>query len=257
MSSSWTISSGCWVRSVQGDESNPSADEPLLDFTPIGPRFSNSVLQTLMVLLARRPPKVESSQSTQSVSSSHPVCKKGPPPTHPSHIFPPPCPDRPRPQRGLRFRVACPAIGIPSCHRHRAPGGAAVPLRRRAAPRHRHARASRVRADRRRGRLSAHECWHQEAAEHGRDGQARARRGRRAVDECPDGAGHVERRSVDCSTLYRCAMARYPCTDTSRGIATDPGPGPARHTDNATANHNRAVVRYVIRSLLNRSRTTA
>ncbi|PIL37464.1 transporter [Ganoderma sinense ZZ0214-1] len=31
--------------------------ERLLDFTPIGPRFSNSVLQTLMVLLARRPPK--------------------------------------------------------------------------------------------------------------------------------------------------------------------------------------------------------
>ncbi|KAI0722598.1 vesicular-fusion protein SEC18 [Earliella scabrosa] len=31
--------------------------ERLLDFTPIGPRFSNTVLQTLMVLLARRPPK--------------------------------------------------------------------------------------------------------------------------------------------------------------------------------------------------------
>ncbi|KAI0722320.1 vesicular-fusion protein SEC18 [Cerioporus squamosus] len=31
--------------------------ERLLDFTPIGPRFSNAVLQTLMVLLARRPPK--------------------------------------------------------------------------------------------------------------------------------------------------------------------------------------------------------
>lgn len=27
------------------------------DFTPIGPRFSNSVLQTLLVLFARRPPK--------------------------------------------------------------------------------------------------------------------------------------------------------------------------------------------------------
>lgn len=32
--------------------------ERLLDWTPIGPRFSNSVLQTLLVLLARRPPKV-------------------------------------------------------------------------------------------------------------------------------------------------------------------------------------------------------
>ncbi|PCH40892.1 AAA-domain-containing protein [Wolfiporia cocos MD-104 SS10] len=31
--------------------------ERLLDFTPIGPRFSNTVLQTLMVLFARRPPK--------------------------------------------------------------------------------------------------------------------------------------------------------------------------------------------------------
>lgn len=29
-----------------------------VDFTPIGPRFSNSVLQALMVLLSRRPPKV-------------------------------------------------------------------------------------------------------------------------------------------------------------------------------------------------------
>ncbi|KAH8094942.1 vesicular-fusion protein SEC18 [Cristinia sonorae] len=31
--------------------------ERLLDFTPIGPRFSNAVLQALMVLLTRRPPK--------------------------------------------------------------------------------------------------------------------------------------------------------------------------------------------------------
>ncbi|KAH9942575.1 vesicular-fusion protein SEC18 [Amylocystis lapponica] len=31
--------------------------ERLLEFTPIGPRFSNQVLQTLMVLLGRRPPK--------------------------------------------------------------------------------------------------------------------------------------------------------------------------------------------------------
>jgi len=31
--------------------------ERLLDFTPIGPRFSNTVLQTLMVLFQRRPPK--------------------------------------------------------------------------------------------------------------------------------------------------------------------------------------------------------
>lgn len=31
--------------------------ERLLDFTPIGPRFSNSVLQTLLVLFAKRPPK--------------------------------------------------------------------------------------------------------------------------------------------------------------------------------------------------------
>ncbi|KAF7792841.1 hypothetical protein EIP86_003942 [Pleurotus ostreatoroseus] len=31
--------------------------ERLLDFTPIGPRFSNSILQALMVLFAKRPPK--------------------------------------------------------------------------------------------------------------------------------------------------------------------------------------------------------
>lgn len=32
--------------------------ERLLDWTPVGPRFSNAVLQTLMVLMAKRPPKV-------------------------------------------------------------------------------------------------------------------------------------------------------------------------------------------------------
>ncbi|KAI0040942.1 AAA-domain-containing protein [Auriscalpium vulgare] len=31
--------------------------ERLLDWTPVGPRFSNSVLQSLMVLMAKRPPK--------------------------------------------------------------------------------------------------------------------------------------------------------------------------------------------------------
>ncbi|KAI0797023.1 AAA-domain-containing protein [Abortiporus biennis] len=31
--------------------------ERLLEFTPIGPRFSNAILQTLMVLFSRRPPK--------------------------------------------------------------------------------------------------------------------------------------------------------------------------------------------------------
>ncbi|THH17754.1 hypothetical protein EW146_g3121 [Bondarzewia mesenterica] len=31
--------------------------ERLLDWTPVGPRFSNAVLQSLMVLMARRPPK--------------------------------------------------------------------------------------------------------------------------------------------------------------------------------------------------------
>ena len=29
-----------------------------IDWTPVGPRFSNAVLQTLMVLMAKRPPKV-------------------------------------------------------------------------------------------------------------------------------------------------------------------------------------------------------
>jgi vesicle-fusing ATPase len=32
--------------------------EKKLDWTPIGPRFSNTVLQTLLVLFARLPPKV-------------------------------------------------------------------------------------------------------------------------------------------------------------------------------------------------------
>ena len=32
--------------------------ERLIDWTPMGARFSNSVLQTLLVLLSRRPPKV-------------------------------------------------------------------------------------------------------------------------------------------------------------------------------------------------------
>lgn len=34
--------------------------ERLLDWTPIGPRFSNMVLQTLLVLLKKPPPKVSS-----------------------------------------------------------------------------------------------------------------------------------------------------------------------------------------------------
>jgi len=32
--------------------------ERLIDWTPMGQRFSNPVLQTLLVLLSRRPPKV-------------------------------------------------------------------------------------------------------------------------------------------------------------------------------------------------------
>ena len=34
------------------------AIERLLDWVPIGPRFSNGVLQTLLVLLKKNPPKV-------------------------------------------------------------------------------------------------------------------------------------------------------------------------------------------------------
>ena len=32
--------------------------ERLLDYSPIGPRYSNLVLQALLVLLGKRPPKV-------------------------------------------------------------------------------------------------------------------------------------------------------------------------------------------------------
>ena len=32
--------------------------ERLLEFVPIGPRFSNALLQTLLVLLKKQPPKV-------------------------------------------------------------------------------------------------------------------------------------------------------------------------------------------------------
>lgn len=31
----------------------------MLEWVPIGPRFANGVLQALMVLLSKRPPKVE------------------------------------------------------------------------------------------------------------------------------------------------------------------------------------------------------
>jgi len=34
--------------------------ERLIDWTPMGARFSNAVLQTLLVLFNRRPPKVKS-----------------------------------------------------------------------------------------------------------------------------------------------------------------------------------------------------
>ena len=50
----WSV---CWVchqKLVAGTEVDP----PNADWVPIGPRFSNSVLQALIVLIAKRPPPV-------------------------------------------------------------------------------------------------------------------------------------------------------------------------------------------------------
>lgn len=47
----------------------PDADEAVVDWTPMGARFSNSVLQTLLVLFARRPPKVSTHILTSSYTS--------------------------------------------------------------------------------------------------------------------------------------------------------------------------------------------
>ena len=38
--------------------------ERLLDWNPIGPRFSNGVLQALVVLFGKRPPKVSSARDS-------------------------------------------------------------------------------------------------------------------------------------------------------------------------------------------------
>jgi len=43
--------------------------ERLIDWTPMGARFSNTVLQTLLVLLSRRPPKVIPSNLLSKTSS--------------------------------------------------------------------------------------------------------------------------------------------------------------------------------------------
>ena len=43
--------------------------ERLIDWTPMGARFSNTVLQTLLVLLSRRPPKVIPSNLLSETSS--------------------------------------------------------------------------------------------------------------------------------------------------------------------------------------------
>lgn len=49
------------------------------DWTSIGPRFSNSVLQALLVLLARRPPKVTNILLMSRMNAY--LCLLGPPPS--------------------------------------------------------------------------------------------------------------------------------------------------------------------------------
>jgi hypothetical protein len=64
---------------------------PFIDWAPIGPRFSNAVLQTLLVLFARRPPKV--SRFLHASSDSDIAPSGSATPSH-SNILPPTSPHR-------------------------------------------------------------------------------------------------------------------------------------------------------------------
>jgi hypothetical protein len=66
------------------------------DWTPVGPRFSNAVLQTLMVLMAKHPPKVSDQLTPNTLGFTrltHMVYAGTPPPCH-RYIFASPDADR-------------------------------------------------------------------------------------------------------------------------------------------------------------------
>jgi vesicle-fusing ATPase len=150
--------------------------ERIIEWVPIGPRFSNPVLQALMVLLTKKPPAV--SIPFPKIITVTKDQSPGPPPPHPR--------DNVKPQR--------PAPARPAAH---------LQLRARGAQ-HQHARRARCRAPRGRGlrqRAGPHPVA--ERAE----GDYRLRRGRRGHQEGAagrrEGAGGRRRRAEQVGGDHR------------------------------------------------------
>jgi vesicle-fusing ATPase len=80
--------------------------ERIIEFVPIGPRFSNPVLQALMVLLAKKPPAVRTSSALLSSSNMLTKYIPGPPSSHPWHNIPAQLPAPARPPANLQLRTS-------------------------------------------------------------------------------------------------------------------------------------------------------
>lgn len=70
-------SRGFWVSPRVWRKGESEADSPICvcvcaEYVPIGPRFSNGVLQALIVLLAKRPPKVRPLVAFLSLGAADP-----------------------------------------------------------------------------------------------------------------------------------------------------------------------------------------
>lgn len=150
--------------------------ERIIEWVPIGPRFSNPVLQALMVLLTKKPPAV--SIPFPKIITVTKDQSPGPPPPHPR--------DNVKPQR--------PAPARPAAH---------LQLRARGAQ-HQHARRARCRAPRGRGlrqRAGPHPVAERAEGDH------RLRRGRRGHQEGAagrrEGAGGRRRRAEQVGGDHR------------------------------------------------------
>ena len=83
---------GCLVHAA-----NLTLIPPCIEWVPIGPRFSNAILQTLLVLFQRRPPKVFGLAMSSSVADHY--WRIGSSVAHHRHDF-----DSPNAHRGADVR---------------------------------------------------------------------------------------------------------------------------------------------------------
>lgn len=141
----------------------------LTEWVPIGPRFSNGVLQTLMVLLARRPPKVSPEVTGSRIAPTNRTLPGPPPPHHCNngHSF---RRDRHPDVGDLRFPNPNTPRRDVVFDRNDSQGSGAVPVIKSPETRHSDARRSWLRWRR------TSECWSEEIVEHRGDGQTRKRR---------------------------------------------------------------------------------